>query len=238
MQRPYIVCHMLVSLDGKVTGEFLAKESCSKATEVYYEINREYKNRGYNGFICGRVTMESSFTGGYKEDVSSLIPINDGEDYIPDSVQKGGFFAVSFDPKGKLFWKSPYIKDEDLGYDMAQVVEVLTEKTDKKFLSYLQSKKIPYVLAGKESIDVNLALSKLYTLLDAKNLLLEGGSIINGYFLRAEAIDGLSLVHTPVTAEKDDKPLFYDGEIKDFALTKVKEIDGTAVTEYLKVKQN
>ena len=55
MNKPYIICHMVTSLDGKVTGDFLSRPECEKATEIYYEINRNYKT---DGFICGRNTME------------------------------------------------------------------------------------------------------------------------------------------------------------------------------------
>ena len=58
MYRPYIVCHMVTSIDGKVTGEFLNRPECEAATEIYYEMNREYKAQGSGGFICGRVTMK------------------------------------------------------------------------------------------------------------------------------------------------------------------------------------
>ena len=61
MERPYIICHMTMSLDGKVTGNFLSDAACAPATELYYQINRDYKA---DGFACGRVTMEGSFTGG------------------------------------------------------------------------------------------------------------------------------------------------------------------------------
>ena len=43
MNRPYVICHMTVSLDGKVTGEHLVRSNHSPASEVYYEINRNYK---------------------------------------------------------------------------------------------------------------------------------------------------------------------------------------------------
>ena len=36
MNRPYIICHMLTSIDGKVTGDFLFQDSCAEATEIYY----------------------------------------------------------------------------------------------------------------------------------------------------------------------------------------------------------
>ena len=75
MYRPYIVCHMVTSIDGKVTGEFLSRPECEAATEIYYEMNREYKAQGSGGFICGRVTMEGSFTGGWYPDLSEYNPV-------------------------------------------------------------------------------------------------------------------------------------------------------------------
>ena len=65
MDRPYIICHMVTSIDGKVTGDFLSLSECESATDIYYEINRQYKKKGSGGFICGRVTMEGSFTCGW-----------------------------------------------------------------------------------------------------------------------------------------------------------------------------
>ena len=65
--RPYIICHMVTSVDGKVTGNFLFQSECIGATEIYYRLNREIKA---DGFICGRTTMENSFTGGYYPDLS------------------------------------------------------------------------------------------------------------------------------------------------------------------------
>ena len=52
MVRPYIICHMVTSIDGKVTGDFLFRPECAGATETYYRLNRELRA---NGFICGRI---------------------------------------------------------------------------------------------------------------------------------------------------------------------------------------
>ena len=61
MSKPYVICHMLTSIDGKVTGDFLKGDEAAFATEIYYQLNRDYKAEA---FACGRVTMEESFTGG------------------------------------------------------------------------------------------------------------------------------------------------------------------------------
>lgn len=227
MHKPYIICHMVTSIDGKVTGEFLSRPECEAVTDVYYELNREYNKNGANGFICGRVTMESSFTSGWYPDLSKYPSIENKDDFIPDDLS--GFYAVSFDPKGKLGWKSNRIIDEDPGYNNAQIIEVLITQVDGRYLGYLHDMEIPYIFAGETEIDVNLALEKLYDLTDITGLLLEGGSIINGYFERAGAIDELSLVIATVIGDTEDKPLFMNSAVSDFKLIQIKRHDNGVV---------
>ena len=236
MNRPYIVCHMVTSIDGRVTGEFLSHPTSLAATEVYYEINRAYKNTGSGGFICGRVTMEESFTGGYYPDLSDYKPVarecGHFMDRWFDEVADERYFAIAFDPKGKLGWRSNVIEDSDEGYGGARIIEALTEQVDPRYLSYLEEKKISYFFAGENEIDVPFALSVLSSHLSPKFYVLEGGSIINGHFLRADCIDEISLVQAPITAGTDAKPLFWEGEIKHFALVKAEEKNGVLITRY------
>ncbi len=221
---------MVTSIDGKVTGEFLSSPSSAKACEMYYEINRNLKS---NGFICGRVTMESSFTGGYYPNLSGYEP-KEKTDFIPDNLT--GFYAVAFDTNGKLGWKSNKIidPDGDPGYDGAQIIEVLSENVDERYLGYLEEMKIPYIFAGDDKIDVELALFKLKNIVGIETLLLEGGSIINGAFQRANVIDELSIVVAPIVADKGDKPLFMDGTAQDFELIDSYTKDGVLVMNYKK----
>jgi len=67
--RPTVICHMVTSIDGKITGDFLFGDTGTRISETYYEINRELKG---DVFACGRITMESSFTSGYKPDLSEF----------------------------------------------------------------------------------------------------------------------------------------------------------------------
>lgn len=229
MDRPYIICHMVTSVDGKVTGNFLSTPECADACGIYYEINRNLKS---NGFICGRVTMEGSFTGGYYPDLSEYEPVRNKTDFIPDDMT--GFYAVAFDPKGKLGWESDKIidPDGDPGYDGAQIVEVLTEEADERYLGYLESMKIPYIFAGEKEIDIELALFKLKNTVGCETLLLEGGSVVNGYFQRADVIDELSLVVAPIVAESNDKPLFTDSSIANFELISAEKKENNLVLNY------
>lgn len=230
MNRPYVICHMTVSLDGKVIGEHLVRSNHSPASEVYYEINRNYKADAY---ACGRVTMEGSFTGGWYPDLSEFEPAYSPMDYLVDEVT--GFYAVAFDPHGRLGWKSNRIidVDEDPGYDKAQIIEVLTHDTDLRYLTYLQAMGIPYIFAGDTEIDTEEALFKLRSYFGIKTLLLEGGSILNGAFQRAGFIDELSLVVDPVIGG-EGKPLCMDSKVEEYRLVDLKNHDGILWLNYKK----
>ena len=129
------------------------------------------------------------------------------------------------------------LEDEDPGYNNMHIIEVLTESAKDEYLAYLQDIKVSYIFAGKEELNVKLALEKLKTLFNIDTLLLEGGSIINGAFLKEDLVDELSLVYVPLLAKKDDKPLFYDSKIKNFELISTERINDNIYTRY-KVKHN
>lgn len=229
--RPYIICHMTTSIDGKVTGAFLSREECEPAIQEYYRLNREIPAQG---FACGRITMEESFTGGWYPDLRKFENVKiKREDYIAD--QDAERYAVAFDRKGKLGWKKDKIEDEDPGYDGAHIIEVLCEDVSDSYLAYLQSIGVSYIFAGKAEMNLETALEKLWSNFFINTLLLEGGSEINGAFERAELIDELSLVQSVVVADVDSKPLFQNSVLSDFILKEAKILsDNTLWLRYLK----
>ncbi len=235
MNRPYVICHMTTSIDGKVTGDFLFHEGSQKAIDIYYEINREYKADGY---ACGRVTMQGSFCGEYYPDLTKYEPVRHDighkMDFMVDDLT--GFYAVAFDPHGKLGWKSNRIVDPDgdVGYDNAQIIEVLTEQVDERYLGYLESLEIPYIFAGETEIDVELALFKLKNIIGINKLLLEGGSILDGGFAEADVIDEISIVVSPMVANTEDKPLFMKSKMAEYTLADVKQYDDVVWLNYKK----
>lgn len=224
--RPYVICHMTTSIDGKVTGAFLDRPECEDACEEYYRINREMKP---DAFACGRVTMEKSFTGGWYPDLSTFRNVKMGrEDYIADSFAE--LYVVSFDRKGRLGWKESKIIDDDPGYGNAHIIEILCEDlVEDAYLAYLQSIKVSYIFGGKTELDLDVVLQKLWGLFCINKLLLEGGSELNGSFAKAGLIDALSLVQVPVIAETGDKPLFYESDITDWRLEKAENLSGAAL---------
>lgn len=218
--RPYVICHMTTSIDGKVTGSFLNAKECIPAIEEYYRLNREIKAQA---FACGRKTMEESFTGGWYPNLEEFneIKINK-EDYIANS--NANRYAIAFDRKGRLGWKNPIIIDEDPGYGNAHIIEVLCEDASDAYLAYLQSIGVSYIFAGKMEMNIEQALGKLKSYFGINELLLEGGSEINGAFQQAGLIDELSLVQTSQIADNHSKSLFENCRIENYRLKEAKII--------------
>lgn len=227
LNRPKIICHMVMSIDGKVTGSFLTHKQSELATNVYYEINRNE----YGSFLCGRQTMEESFTHGFYPNLEEFkdVIVPDG-DFISDSGH--GSYAIAIDRYGRLGWRKNKIEDEDAGYDNKVIIEVVTKKAPKEYLAYLRSIDLSYIICGDEELDLELALKKLYHTFSINRILLEGGSIINGVFNNHSLIDDLSLVISPIIGDKDSKPLFDNSILQTFELDGVETIKDVVVLKY------
>lgn len=192
MKKPYIICHMLSALDGKITGEFLKSKSALEVEAHYDRIHDDFRAQAW---LCGRVTFDDNFTF-YKQ--ADLAPFADSkikrEDFIAEPNAK--LYAIALDSSGKLAWETNTIDYNNRV--LSHVVEVLCESVSDAYLAYLQSKKVSYIFAGKDKIDLKLLLKKLQNLLKVETLLLEGGGVINGSFLNEGLIDELSLLIAPV----------------------------------------
>lgn len=225
MDRPYIICHMMTSLDGKATGAFLGEPVSVAAAEEYFRINREYNA---DAFTCGRVTMEESFTGGRRPELAGFADARiPRTDYI--THERGKRYAVAFDRRGKLGWEAEKITDEDPGYDNTYIIEVLCEDTPDANLAYYRSIGVSYIFAGAHELDLPAALEKLYREFGIKKLMLEGGSEINGAFACEGMIDELSLVMVPAAAGGDSKPLFAQSSLQPYEFLETKQLPGGSI---------
>lgn len=223
MHKPYIICHMLTSLDGKIAGDFLEQENTIKLSDEYYRIHREWNA---DAFLCGRVTMEKSFTHGHQVDLSQYQnqKVN-RDDYIATFSH---FYAVAIDPSGKLGWTDHCLIDEDPGYDQAHIIEVLNENVQDAYLCYLREKGISYIFGGKDQLNMGLVCHKLYTLFHIQTLLLEGGGIVNGSFAREKLIDEISLILTPIVENTSDSHSLFESYQSDsllFQLDHIQKLD-------------
>lgn len=180
--RPYVICHMLPSIDGRIV---LRDWKVSNATREY---ERTAATFDADAWIIGRVSMEP-YAGKAK------VPARKGGEPIPrkDFVaeHEASSYAIAIDPQGKLRWTKSDIDGE-------HVIAILTQQVSDDYLAFLQAKGVSYLFGGKSRIDLASVLERLRSLFGIEKLLLEGGGKINGTFLDANVIDELSILVAPV----------------------------------------
>lgn len=80
----------------------------------------------------------------------------------------------------------------------SHVIEILTEKTPSKYRAYLRKQGVSYIIAGRDSLDCQLAAKKLKELFGIDKMLICGGGMVNWSFISQGVVDELSLLLSPV----------------------------------------
>ena len=71
---------------------------------------------------------------------------------------------------------------------------------------------VSYVFAGKASIDLKAALTKLNKLFGVRKVRVDGGGVVWGSFLKASLIDEISHIVVPVADGSIGTPTVFDAE--------------------------
>ena len=231
MNRPFIFCHMLTSLDGKIMGNYMEIPEGVQAGQEFYDIafgkQPYYKHQGW---LSGRVTTDDNFTFYEKPSLDENAPVVPEGDFV---ARKSDMYYVSIDLSGRLGWKSHILTYEDT---VADVIEVLTSQTSNAYKAFLRKLGISYVIAGEGKLDYEILLSKLKELFGIEMLMLGGGAVLNWSFIQAGYCDELSIVIAPAAdGSRDTQTLFMTKEnlttdiAKGFKLLEVKVLKGDSV---------
>lgn len=191
-ERPFVICHMLTSLEGKIDGAFFGTPQTAPALKVYSELRSFY---GCQATLYGTNTMLGGYADGRIGALSAEGYLTPGKDWVNPQGKAMGNFIVSVDPAGELAFASSTL--EKKGRPAAHVIEALTRQATPGYLAYLQKKGISYVFAGKKQLDCALLLQKLHTLFGVEKLMLAGGGITNWSFASEGLVDEVSLVIAP-----------------------------------------
>lgn len=201
MDRPYIICHMLVSYNNKISGSFMFTPEAAELIAEYGRIDRDFNA---NAWLCGKTTMEE-FTGRLEPDYMIKTKFSK-EDFV--AKKDAGQYVVVTDAWGEIGYANPYL--EKSGHK-SYIIELLTYSVSDEYVAYLREMDISYIFAGKKELNLALAMQKLKSLFGIKLLVSHGGGYTNGTFLKAGLIDELSLVRVPL-AEDNDKEVSLFGK--------------------------
>lgn len=231
MNKPYIFCHMLTSLDGKIMGNYMEIPEGEQAAQEFYNIafgkQPYYKHQGW---LSGRVTTDDNFTFYEKPVLDENAPVVPEGDFV---ARKSDMYYVSIDLSGRLGWKSHILTYEDT---TAEVIEVLTSQTSNAYKAFLRKLGISYIIAGEDKLDYEILLSKLKELFDIEMLMLGGGGVLNWSFIQAGFCDELSIVIAPAAdGSRETQTLFMTKDnlttdlAKGFKLLEVMPLEGSSV---------
>ena len=182
MKKPYVICHMIPSLDGRIVTR--RWQMAKSGYDAYERIHRALKG---DAWIIGRISM-APYAGNARAARQKLATPMSRTDYVAPHAPVT--YAICIDPGGKLNWNVNAVDGE-------HAITVLSESVPDDYLSFLRKRGVSYLFGGRKHIDVPQMLGKLRSLFGIKRLLLEGGGTINGTFAAADAIDEVSVVIAP-----------------------------------------
>jgi riboflavin biosynthesis pyrimidine reductase len=192
--KPYIVCHMMSSIDGRSLTDGWHLDF---ASDLYESTAATFEA---DGWICGRVTMQEIAHGdGYPKGLAEE-PVPRTNHFAKRDADQ---YAISIDPKGLVEWKS----DTAL---KSHIVEVVTEQVADDYLAYLQSIGVSYVFGGKTDIDLSHVIETLAQELGVKKLIVEGGSHVSGAFVNAGLVDEVSVLILPLVDGRSEHPSSFE----------------------------
>ncbi|CAN7606091.1 dihydrofolate reductase family protein [Caballeronia sp. LjRoot34] len=217
--KPYIVCHMMSSVDGRSLTDGWHLDF---ASDLYENTAGTFEA---DGWICGRVTMQEIAHGeGYPKGLAKQ-PVPRTNHFAERGADQ---YAISIDPKGLVEWKSNTALK-------SHVVEVVTEQVSDDFIAYLQSIGVSYVFGGKTDIDLAAVVNTLERELGVKKLIVEGGSHVSGAFVNAGLVDEVSVLIMPLVDGRSEHPSSFEVAMDAWkspaylALTSVEQVAHDAV---------
>ena len=200
-KRPYVICHVFAGLNGHIDGAYMFDPAAAAPRAAYAQLQGSF---GADSIAYGAVTTKG-FEGADAPEIDATADVPAGDYVAPHRENK---FYISIDPAGEIAWRSATYRRT--GHDDAHVIEVLTASTPRGYRAYLRDRGISYVLAGKDALNLPLALEKLRLLFGIERTLVCGGGKTDMSFLAAGVLDELSLVLSPTVSGKSGVASVFD----------------------------
>ena len=204
MNRPYIICHMMTSIDGRIDCEMVEK---LKGVDEYYQTLNELNAPAR---LSGRVTAELELALKGKFSPKKPEETFEKESFSKKKDSEG--LEIIVDNKGTLLW------DDDSKYERHHMI-ITSEKVTKEYLDYLDSKKISWIVCGKEKIDLKKSMEILFKEFQVKRLAVVGGPQINSSFLDEKLLDEITILIGVGIDGRKGMPALFDGFSMDHPIT-------------------
>ena len=209
MNRPYYICYMIMSLDGRIDCPMTEHLTGS---DDYYSVLDSLETPSH---ISGRVTAEIELAkpGKFISKTNKAI----GETSFKKNSESKGYDIIC-DTKGSLLWDGKAQEEQPL-------LILTSENAKEDYLSYLDSLGISWIACGKDHIDFNKASEILYEEFKVKRASILGGGHINAGFLENHLIDEVVMIIGSGIDGRENQVSVFDGLKDDYPLTQLKLTD-------------
>ena len=209
MKKPYIICHMMISIDGRID---CAMTSKLRGVDDYYKTLDEII---VPTTVSGRVTAELEMA-----EPGTFVPKNNeiyGQEGFSKKADAAGY-EIIVDTKGKLLWPD--------ASHMEKPYLILTSKNvTKEYLQYLDGQHISWIACGEDQVDLKRASEILFEQFHVERMGIVGGSKINTAFLEAGLLDEISLLIGAGIDGRGGMPAVFDGLSMNHDVTSLKLMD-------------
>lgn len=203
MTKPYIVCYMMMSVDGRIDCGMTAQ---LRGDSEYYS-NLDSLNLPTR--VSGRRTAQSELAQGgtFKNNGSPAV----GKDGFSRKTAAPGYEVV-LDTRGTLLWS------KETSSTRPHLI-IMSRLASQAYLDYLDRQNISWIVAGDKHIDLAQAASVLADKFGVKRMGLVGGPTMNTGFLNAGLIDEIDLLVGPGIDGRRDQESVFEGRTSSSPLS-------------------
>lgn len=217
MTKPYVIVHMMTSVDGRIDCGMTAQLA---GNDEYYSTLSA---------IDAPTRVTGSSTAAVEMANGRFHSANDaklGKESFTKNSDAAAYNIIA-DSKGKTSWGN------DAGSSFPHLI-LVSEDVSQEYLDYLNQNHISWIATGKGHVDIRRAIGILGNEFGVERLAVVGGGKINGGFLAAGVVDEISIVIGPGVDGRTGQPALFDGLQKGSApiplkLKSVKSYDDGAV---------
>ncbi|MDO4265303.1 MAG: dihydrofolate reductase family protein [Eubacteriales bacterium] len=199
MNKPYIICHMMTSVDGRIDCGMTEKLA---GVKEYYEILEQLN---LPTTVSGKVTARLEMA-----EAGEFIPQHYeafGKEGFSKKTASDGYTVVT-DSKGELLWGNAVENEMPL-------LIITSEQVSKEYLAYLDAQNISWIVCGEKKIDLIRASEILAAEFSVQRMGIVGGGTINAGFLDAGLLDEISMLVAPGIDGRGGMAASFDGLAMD-----------------------
>lgn len=219
MEKPYIICHMLTGIDGRLHPSRFTR-SPDGDRKVWGAVTEQLHDAlAGDAWLVGRVTMQE-MAKGVPHAPADFAAVARPHHFARRDAKA---YAITIDTHGRV-----HFSKSDIGGD--SVVVVLGPDVADRHLAELAADGISYIVSDRSPIDLPAVLDILYRELGIRRLILEGGGALNNSFLAAGLVDEMSVVVAPGIDGSRDSESIVDGDARvagnvELSLTRCEKLE-------------